>query len=92
MSASTVQEDDDHSRASDNQGDYSSSKGKDLDLCSKDDGTASATPKSKNDDPYFTTSKLMVMAMVVILGTTAGAATFVYSSNNQEQAFEAQVR
>jgi len=92
MSASTVQEDDENSKASDveekgddTSSDFDSSRASSM---TYKDGNPSG---DKGDLICLRRSKLIVLALVAIVAAVTGAATFVYTSRNQDDEFESRV-
>ncbi len=87
MSASTLKEEDDqgseYSKEKDNTSvDAGSSKASAL----KDGNSA-----DNGDSICLQRSRLFVLALVAIIAAIAGAATFIYTSNNQDEEFESKV-
>lgn len=89
MSASTLQEEEDEPES-----EYS----KDKDNTSVDAGSSKASALKdgnsgeKGESICLQRSGLIVLAVVAIIAAIAGTATFVYTSNNQEDEFESKVR
>jgi hypothetical protein len=79
MSGTIEDEDDDHSQAASE--DHS-----------KGGSRNSSSKASAEDKLFFSHGRLFVMALVIMLGAAAGAATFIYTSKNQEDRFESKVR